>query len=362
MRLARVIAALATLLLAVVFLNVLSEGFESPWPYAAVTGIWLGGYIVLDRATARRIKVTQRRSRRNLLRLGACSVAMTALCLSTVSAVLMARYALMPAQWRLIRRELQANRIVPVSSRFDGYGYAYSKPRPEAQRVLFIHGTPGNAASMVHYALDPIDGMECMAVDRPGFGRATSAGPIASFEDQSGIIAGLLVDRPAGKTIIVGHSLGGPIAARIAADYPERVGGLIILAGSLDPDLEGLRWYNDATSVEPIQSKMFSNYQNANFELQAALEQTRLLAKVLHRVTCPVRIIHGAADDLVPAGNTQYAQRMLTNSASVEVIMVPDEGHGVHKTRAELVRACVLELARSEFIPKPPAPSTPGQP
>lgn len=362
MRLARVIAALAALLLVIVLLNVVSEGFESPWPYAAVTAIWLGGYFVLDRVTGRIIKATPRRSRRNLWRLGACAVAMAALGLSMLSAVLMARYALAPAKWRQIRRELHADRFDPISNRFSGYGYAYLKPKPEAQRVVFIHGTPGNASSMAHYALEPIDGLECVAVDRPGFGRASSVGPIASFEDQAGILAGLLVDRPTGKTIIVGHSLGGPIAARIAADYPERVGGLIILAGSLDPELEGVRWYNDATSVEPIQSKMFSNYQNANFELQAALEQTRLLAKVLHRVTCPVRIIHGTADDLVPAGNTQYAQRMLTSSASVEVIMVPDEGHGVHKTCAELVRACVLELARGEFIPKPPAPSTPGQP
>lgn len=175
-------------------------------------------------------------------------------------------------------------------------------------------------------------------------------------------MAGLLVDRPAGKTIIVGHSLGGPIAARLAADYPERVGGLIILAGSLDPDLEGLRWYNDATSVEPIESKMFSNYQTANFELQSASEQTRLLSKVLQRITCPVRVVHGDADELVPVANVTFAQRMLTASPSVEVIIVPDQRHAVHKTCPELVRACILELALGEFVAKPPAPDAPDRP
>ncbi len=42
----------------------------------------------------------------------------------------------------------------------------------------------------------------------------------------------------------MGHSFGGPIIVRAALDHPELVGGLVIAAGDLDPDLEEWRWYN----------------------------------------------------------------------------------------------------------------------
>src|SRR3546814_16092495 len=43
--------------------------------------------------------------------------------------------------------------------------------------------------------------------------------------------------------IVVGHSLGGPIAAKLAMDYPDRVRGLLLLAPSVAPALEAPRWY-----------------------------------------------------------------------------------------------------------------------
>ncbi len=40
------------------------------------------------------------------------------------------------------------------------------------------------------------------------------------------------------KTILVGHSLGGPVIARTAMDYPDLVDGLILVGGSIDPEME----------------------------------------------------------------------------------------------------------------------------
>lgn len=345
MRLARFLAAFAVLLLVLVLFNVITEGFESPWPFAAVTALWLAVYFLIDRAASRRIRAADARSRRNAVRVGACAAAGLGLFLSLISAGLSLRYAMTPLQWRRIHRELHSEQLQIGKEPGAIVAFAYSKPNADLRRVIFIHGTPGNVAGMAHFALKPIDGLECVAVDRPGFGHAASWGAVTSFKDQAAVLAELLVDRPTGKPILVGHSLGGPIAACIAADYPDRVGGLVILAGSLDPGLEVPRWYNDAIDLQPNETKMASNYQNSNAEIKAAESETRALAKRLDRITCPVRILHGDADDLVPVENVGFMKRALVNSSSVEVTILPGERHGIHKTREDLIRSTIVELA-----------------
>ena len=48
-----------------------------------------------------------------------------------------------------------------------------------------------------------------------------------------------LLDNTNGRPVyLAGHSLGGPLVAKMAALYPEKVDGLVILAGSFDPTLE----------------------------------------------------------------------------------------------------------------------------
>jgi pimeloyl-ACP methyl ester carboxylesterase len=168
---------------------------------------------------------------------------------------------------------------------------------------------------------------------------------VISFEVQAAAIATLLVERHGQWPILVGHSLGGPIAARIAADFPDKVRGLVILAGSIDPDLEMPDWYNFASTVPGIDLKMPANYQTSNAEIMAAPEQTRLLAAVLDRVRCPVQILHGTADKLVPVQNTDFAKGALANSPSVEVLLLPGEGHAIHRRCGPQVRAAIQRIA-----------------
>ncbi|MFG0326330.1 MAG: alpha/beta fold hydrolase [Phycisphaerales bacterium JB037] len=218
---------------------------------------------------------------------------------------------------------------------------------PDGVRVIYIHGTPGSAADLAGFVADPVAGTESVAVDRLGFGES-DARSVVSFERQAAAIAGLLEEQDGARTIVVGHSLGGPIAARLAADFPERVGGLVIVAGSLDPDLEKPRWFNYAAALPFVFPLLARPLQHSNVELMASPEQTRELAKVLSRVRAPTVVIHGEEDSLVEVENADYMRRRFSHLAHIEVIRIEGAGHLLPWTRAGVIRDAVAGLVERE--------------
>jgi len=210
--------------------------------------------------------------------------------------------------------------------------------QPSTRRVIYVHGTPGDASAFADYLRDTPAGVRSISVDRPGFGR-TGGVVVRSFEEQAAALEPLL--GPAGDppAVLVGHSLGGPIVARAAADYPERVGAIVIVAGSLDPGLENPRWFNYAgAAFGPVLPRTL---RISNREIFAAPEQTRLLAGVLHRVRCPVVIVHGTRDSLVPFANVAYMRGSLTAAATIETRTIVGGDHFIVWTHRRAVADAV---------------------
>ncbi|MEO0629399.1 MAG: alpha/beta fold hydrolase [Planctomycetota bacterium] len=198
---------------------------------------------------------------------------------------------------------------------------------PDGPRLIYVHGSPGDAKAFADDLVEPVPGFESVSMDRPGFGTLRHTGPVTSFEMQARAIEPLLVQRDGQWPILIGHSLGGPIIARAAADFPDRVGGLVIVAGSLDPALEELRWFNHIAAAPPVRWILPGTIKTSNAEMFAAFDETTELAGVLGRVRCPVAIVHGTQDGLVPVANVDYTRRMLTNAAAIRVDVLDDQGH-----------------------------------
>ena len=147
-----------------------------------------------------------------------------------------------------------------------------------------------------------------------------------------------------GKPILVGHSLGGPIIMRAAIDYPDRVGGLVVLAGNLDPRLEKLRWYNHVGAfVSPFLSR---SLRNSNNELGPQRRELEELEPLLTQVTCPVWIVHGTEDDLVPYANATFLAGSLPNAQRVELTTLEGADHFFLWTHEAAVRTAIEIAAR----------------
>ncbi|WP_158043660.1 alpha/beta fold hydrolase [Skermanella pratensis] len=215
---------------------------------------------------------------------------------------------------------------------------------PSGIRLILVHGTPGAADGWADFLADPPPGVEVVALDRPGFGDSGPEGAVTALDGQADAVAALLPDdgRPA---ILLGHSLGGPIAALAAARHPERVSALILLAASLDPDLERIHPMQRVGAWAPVRAVLPRPIRNANAELFALKPELEALRPELARVRCPVLIVHGTDDDLVPFSNAAYAEAHLTGACRVETVVLDGADHFLPWNAASTVRAAI---ARAE--------------
>ncbi len=225
---------------------------------------------------------------------------------------------------------------------------------PGDRRVIFVHGTPGSAKDFRAYLESPPENVELISVDRLGFGASMIGGrrkAVGSFAEQAAALGPLMTPAGAARPILVGHSLGGPIVAEAAADFPDRVGAIVILAGSLNPDLEHPEWYNYIAAIPPLPWLIPTDMRIANDELFASPRQTRELAGKLANVRCPVVIVHGEKDELVPVANVEFMQRAFKNAAAVVVTRIPGASHFIPWTHEAQVRAAIakaIELAEKK--------------
>lgn len=214
----------------------------------------------------------------------------------------------------------------------------------DGRRVIFIHGTPGSAAAWAHYLRSPLPGTEAVAIDRPGFGQTLPPGAMVALKAQAAAIAPLLVERGGKWPVLVGHSLGGPIAAQVAVDNPGRVGALLILAGSFDPALEKINPMQPLGEWRLVRALLPPNLRNANRELLGLKPELAALAPRLSGLRCRISIIHGTKDDLVPYANVAFLRAHLSGAAAIDVTTLKGQNHFIVWNEEPRVRAALAAL------------------
>jgi pimeloyl-ACP methyl ester carboxylesterase len=219
--------------------------------------------------------------------------------------------------------------------------------------LIFLHGSPGSWQDYKQYLLnETLRARYCIVVfDRPGFGNSLSGKSLPDLFAQSQLIQVSLEDflnhhgTHFSQSVYVGHSYGGPIAATIVATMDRENIHLVLIAASMDPDLEELKWYNRLANYSWIQWILPKDLKHSNEEMLPLKHQLVELSQRLKLQKSRVFLIHGKDDVLVEFANVNYMKKMIPSHLLTSV-EIENENHFIPWTQFDLVVKSLLDLKR----------------
>ena len=256
--------------------------------------------------------------------------------------------------------------------------------------VVFIHGFGASLYTWRKTLAPVLDaGYRVIAFDNRGFGFSDKPAPQegGTAHYTNGAYARLVValldslDLPA--AVLVGHSMGGAIAAEVAVRYPDRVRGLVLIdaagfgvrfppvlkvgrwpgAGRVAATLRG-RWMTEqvlrSTYADPskVTDEDVDQYYGPVAEpgydraLRGVLRQFRFdtLVGRLGALAAPTLVVWGAEDSWIPV---RVGSRLATELPRGAFVIVPRTGHAAADESPDEVNALLIPFLK-EGLPRVP--------
>lgn len=233
------------------------------------------------------------------------------------------------------------------------------------ETVVLLHGLGQQAGSWVKVAGALAGGSRLVIPDLPGHG---DSGPERGELPLDDMVHALtyLVEHEAGDerpVVLVGHDLGGWVAARYALEHPHRVRRLVLLSPwglAPEPDEPFLRLPRDreealryVQAINPPEAPRPVDFvlddlvekieEGPTARLLAALTPADYLNRDLPRLAPPVDLVWGEADGLLPLS---YARRFQALLPGARLHLLPACGHIPHQQCPEQLRPLLERLAR----------------
>lgn len=251
----------------------------------------------------------------------------------------------------------------------DGMRIAYTESG-SGHVALLVHGFSGDANNWL-FNQEPLSRFcRVVALDLPGHGASSKAVADGSVGELARVVVSFMDKLQIDKAHLVGHSLGGAIAADIALASPSRVASLSLISpagmgdeisGSILQDiLDAERPKAVQKALEPlfanpdlITRQMVDNVLKAK-RLDGAAEalaaiatanfagghQVRVFADRLRTLAVPVQIIWGADDRVIDASQAQRLE------PPARVTILPGVGHMAHMEKPGEVNRLLADLIK----------------
>lgn len=257
----------------------------------------------------------------------------------------------------------------------------------DAPVLILLHGFASSLHTWEDWAPTLSRQYRVIRYDQPGAG-LTGADPSGDYSDARAMQVLLaLMDRLGVQhATLIGHSMGGRLAWKMAAAHPARVDRLVLIApdgfptpGSADGPGFEVPWYAGLVKQVLPRSLVAQGLQAAYADPKAALTDERLSryydllrapgvrgalierlrqlkpsdpSALLARITAPTLLLWGAQDAMIPAANgADYLRAM----PQARLVTLPGVGHVVQ----EEAPAASLTVLQS-FLQAQPLPSISG--
>ena len=232
------------------------------------------------------------------------------------------------------------------------------------QPLLFLHGASG-APAVLPFMEKLAERFDVLVPEHPGYGLSDEPEWLENIHDVAYFYLDFLRSLQLDKVTLVGSSMGGWMAMEMAVRDTSRIGSLVLVAPAgirapgvepadifllppeevvrrlfFDPKLAAARLAEPMTP-EGLDMSLKNRHTTARLAWEPRLYDPNL-AKWLHRIDVPVKIIWGKEDRILPAAFADH-YRKLFPKADIEI--VPDCGHLPHVERAERFCDSVVRFA-----------------
>ncbi|HTW03899.1 MAG TPA: acetoin dehydrogenase dihydrolipoyllysine-residue acetyltransferase subunit [Streptosporangiaceae bacterium] len=271
----------------------------------------------------------------------------------------------------------EAAEPIVETAEIGGRKIRYAGAGQDGDVVLLIHGYGGDRNSWLFLQEPLAAGRRVYALDLPGHGTSTKDVGDGSVDLLADAVVGVLdaIGASGGAVHLVGHSLGGAVAAAVAARDPRRIRSLTLIAPAgfgAEINADYLRGFAEAQTrreLKPIVAELFADESLVTRQLVDDLLAYKRLDGVATALRAllgtlvgadgstqridsaaaiaalgdvvPVTVIWGSADRVIPPAQAESvpgATRRLIDGA----------GHMPHMERAAQVQAAIEEaIARA---------------
>lgn len=235
--------------------------------------------------------------------------------------------------------------------------------------LLLLHGTAASREQWVPLTAQA-DGFTVLAPDFPGSGRTTDDGGPITVEALAAQAEAVLDDAGFDTAHVVGHSLGGVVAAQLAGTRPHRVRSAVLHAAWPATDVRqdaefrywldlletgtfarmlplmafGPRYWEQATAESNEQLvKTLETVIQPGADRQIEADRAVDLRPVLGRITAPVLVLGSAHDRIVTADQQRALVAAIPDARAAEI----DAGHGAPAELPDEFARLVLGFVRS---------------
>jgi pyruvate dehydrogenase E2 component (dihydrolipoamide acetyltransferase) len=240
-----------------------------------------------------------------------------------------------------------------------------------AESAILVHGFGGDLNSWMFNHEGLAAELSVYALDLPGHGSSSKKLEDGSLTGLARVLEGFMDAIGVSKAHLVGHSMGGAVAALFALSHPERCLSLTLIASAgLGPEIDGeyIRGFVSATrrnELKPQLEKLFADSRLITRQMvddtlkykrldgvEPALRaiatqlcpsdrQSVILREELSALKMPVLVLWGSEDRIIPASQALNLPRQ------VRTEILPGYGHMVHMEAASKVNSAILSFWQS---------------
>lgn len=211
-------------------------------------------------------------------------------------------------------------------------------------KLILLHGSPSSLSAWrpIYADMRFLERFQVIAIDRPGYGYSDFGQVVTGLQLQVQLLRPLVDSLSGnGQAMLLGSSYGGPVAAQLAMDLPDRFSQLILMSASLEPGAEKTYWISYPMTAPLIRYLFPPSFVMSSDEKLTHRQELETLT-AWDRIRCKTLIVHGDQDGLVYYRNAMYAKRRLVNARSVTTVTMTGKGHSVIFSEPEYIRKILL--------------------